>query len=134
MIFIFPVLLIAAVLVALRRADRGSNATHPRWFLAWTLAGAGLTFSFLTGLSIGLFVLPFAAAILWLVLRTAPIVPDALGFVAGIGVVLLLVAFLNRGGDGLDPLPWLLAGLCLDVLAIGTYALLSHRTPRTSVG
>jgi hypothetical protein len=134
MILVFPILVIVAIAIALRRADRGSAATHPRWFVAWSLAGAALTFSFLTGLSIGLLVLPFAAAILWWVARTAPLMPDSLGFVAGIGVVLLLVAFLNRGGEGVDPLPWLFAGLFLDVLAIATYVLLSRRMPRRSIG
>lgn len=86
-----------------------------------------MTFSFLTGLSIGLFVLPLAAALLLWVASHAPHLPDALGFAAGMGAVLLLVAFLSRGGTGLDPIPWLLAGLAVDGLALLAYSLLRRR-------
>jgi hypothetical protein len=61
MIFVIPLVLGAAIL-ALRGAKRDARVAgaQGRWFLAWAAAGAALTFSFLTGLSIGLFVLPFA--------------------------------------------------------------------------
>jgi hypothetical protein len=36
----------------------------PAWFGAWLVVGAALTFCFLTGFSIGLFVLPFALVLL----------------------------------------------------------------------
>ena len=93
-----------------------------RWFAAWSVAGASVTFSFLTGLSIGLFVLPLAAVLLLWVAWNAPRLPDALGFVAGIGAVLVLVAFLNRAGTGVDPMPWFLAGLSLAGLALVAYS------------
>ena len=89
-----------------------------------------MSFSFLTGLSIGLFVLPLAAALLLWVARNAPRLPDALGFVPGIGAVLVLVALLNRAGTGLDPIPWFLAGLALGGLALLAYGVLRVRALR----
>jgi hypothetical protein len=132
MIVVFPLLVIAATVIAFRSAERGlgSDGTHWRWFVAWSVAGAAMTFSFLTGLSIGLFVLPLAAVLLLWVARRAPHLPDALGFVEGIAVLLLLVAFLNRAGNGVDPTPWLEAGLSLSGFALAAYVLLRRRTAR----
>jgi hypothetical protein len=130
MIFVIPLVLGAAIL-ALRGAKRDARVAgaQGRWFLAWAAAGAALTFSFLTGLSIGLFVLPFAGLLLWWVARRTRHLLDATGFVAGIGVVLVLVAFLNRSGSGLDPMPWLVAGVCLAGSALLAYALLRRSRP-----
>ena len=130
MILVFPLLLLAATFVTLRRAEERRPApqgTYWRWFAAWSVAGAAMAFSFLTGLSIGLFVLPLAAALLLWVAWNAPRFPEALGFVAGIGAVLVLVAFLNRAGTGVDPVPWLVAGLCLAGCALVAYSALRHR-------
>ena len=130
MIFLFPLLLIVATIVAVRNAKRGAGfgGTHWPWFVAWSVAGGLLTFSFLTGLSIGLFVLPLAAVVLVWVARRAPRLTDAVGFVEGIGAVCVLVAFLNRAGEGVDPMPWLLAGLMLSGLAPVASVFLYHRT------
>jgi uncharacterized membrane protein len=105
-----------------------------RWFFAWSLAGAALTFSFLAGLSIGIFVLPFAAVLLVWVVRRAPRLPDAFGFVAGVGMVLVLVAFLNRASDGVDAMAWLLAGVSLNGVALVAYTLTWYRPGRRSAG
>jgi hypothetical protein len=83
-----------------------------------------MTFSFLAGLSIGLFVLPLAAALLLWVASRAPHRPDVLGFAAGLGGVLVLVGFLNRAGTGGDSVPWLLIGLSIDGCALLAYGLL----------
>jgi len=91
-----------------------------------------MTFSFLTGLSIGLLVLPAAAALLLWTAQRAPHLLDALGFLEGVGAVCLLVAFLNRAGNGVEPMPWLVAGLSLDGCALVAYRLLRHRTSRSS--
>lgn len=130
MIFLFPLLLIVATVIALRNAKRGAGfgGTHWPWFVAWSVAGGLLTFSFLTGLSIGLFVLPLAAVVLVWVARRAPRLTDAIGFVEGIGALCVLIAFLNRAGNGVDPMPWLLAGLTLAGLAPVAYVLLCYRT------
>jgi hypothetical protein len=97
-IAIYPLLLVwAAVLIRRRKQE-----PRPGWagFTVWTAAGAVFTFSLLTGLSIGLLLLPFVVAALYLAARSAPDFRASIGFVAGIGVV---------PADGLDPqlLGWL---------------------------
>jgi len=94
------------------------------WFGAWALVGAVFAFSFLTGFSIGLFILPLVVLLLGVVLHSSPRPREAIGFVAGIGAVLLVIAYLNAGeGSGVDPRPWLLFGLAVTAAAIGGYAL-----------
>jgi hypothetical protein len=130
MILVFPLLLVAATFLTLRRAEERraiSVDARWRWFSAWSVAGAAMAFSLLAGLSIGFFVLPFAAALLLWVAWSAPQLRDALGFAVGIGAVLVLVAFLSRGGSGVDAMPWFLAGLSLGGLALITYSVLRLR-------
>lgn len=130
MILVFPILLVVAMFVALRRAERGasnSDDTSWRWFAAWSAAGAAMTFAFLTGLSIGLLLLPAAAALLLWVASHAPHPTDALGFAEGIGAVLVLISFLNRAGTGVDPTAWLVAGICTGGFAFLAYGLLRRR-------
>jgi hypothetical protein len=113
----------------------------PAWFGAWLAVGAALTFSFLAGFSIGLFVLPFALLLLAIVATRSPRLPEALGVVSGIGVTLLLVAFVNRGNEpcpangvlhlgpgqqsvscgGLDPHPWLYLGIAVTAAGAVSY-------------
>jgi lysylphosphatidylglycerol synthetase-like protein (DUF2156 family) len=90
MILVYPLLLVAAVLLAVRAARSGRRRTGPRWFAAWVVAGFAFTFSLVTGFSIGLLLLPLAAVLLLLVASRAPGPAETLGFVAGIGLVLLL--------------------------------------------
>jgi hypothetical protein len=117
-------------------------------FAAWVLAGALVALSLLGAASIGLFVAPLAAVAIWLVLRFGGAGPEMLGMVSGAGAVCLLIAFLNRGttpctqeghglsaGEteascgGLDPTPWLVAGLVLVAAGAVAYALARRRTP-----
>jgi len=45
---------------------RGHTSARGRgvwWFLAWAVAGFGMSFSFVTGFSIGLLILPFALVV-----------------------------------------------------------------------
>jgi hypothetical protein len=78
MIFVIPLVLVAAIL-ALRGAKRDFQVAgaQGRWFLAWSAAGAATTFSVLTGLSVGVFVLPFAALLLSWVARRSRHLLDA---------------------------------------------------------
>jgi len=92
MILLFPLVLIAAAVLVLRGKD-SSRGRGLRWLAAWSVAGAAMTFSFLTGFSIGLLVLPFAATILVVVARRSPHPREALGFLAGIAAVVLTVVF-----------------------------------------
>jgi hypothetical protein len=148
MIVLYPLVVIgAAALVWRRRGEIEGRGWL--WFAAWCAAGALFTFSFLAGFSIGLFVLPFAAGALLYVAWRAPHISEGLGFVAGIGVTLLLIAFLSRdykpcpeGGlyippdappgtsvecGGSDPAPWFIAGITVTAAATIAYAVISRR-------
>jgi hypothetical protein len=142
MIVVFPIALLVCAVV-LFRARGHTEGRGPVWFGAWAMTGTALTFSFLAGFSIGLFLLPLALVLLAFVVRASPQLPEAVGFVAGIGVTLLAVAFINRDYEpcpangvlrlapgqqsvscgGFDPHPWLYAGLA--VTAIGTLTYLA---------
>jgi hypothetical protein len=96
MVLLFPVVLgVAGYLAWKRRATPHGKGW--RWFLAWIAAGFLLSFSFITGLSIGLIVFPFAAASLLWVASRSPHFPEAWGFAVGIGGTALLVLLLNYG-------------------------------------
>jgi hypothetical protein len=117
---------------------------RPSWpFLAWAAVGAGACLALLTALTIGIFILPLmaAAAIALLAWRGGRTV-TAVGVIAGLGLVPLYVAYLNRGGPGSvcsastagqactdewSPWPWLAAGTVLIVLGVGAFALLRSR-------
>jgi hypothetical protein len=104
------------------------------WFLAWAGVGVGLAL----GISaLGLFAVPLAlvVAILLIVRRHAD--RSALGLLAGMGLLALYVAYVQRKGPGtvywhtatasgadqyLDPRPWLVAGLLL--VTVGVVAFL----------
>jgi hypothetical protein len=124
-----------------------------RWFAAWVLAGGLVVLAILSGFSFGFFVLPFAALALWLVIRSGSGWPEVLGVVSGAGVVCLLIALLNNDyqpcpdvpvvlgpGEteyscgGLDPLPWLIAGLALVVAGTVAYAIARRRTSANGPG
>jgi len=125
-----------------RPAGRG-----PAWFGAWLAVGAAFALSFLGAPSIGLFVLPFALVLLVIVVRRSQHLPEAIGLVSGIGVMLLLVAFRNRDYEpcskgfqrlapgqqsvscgGWDPHPWLYLGI--GVTATGVLAYLAASRAR----
>ena len=114
MIGIYPLLLIwAAVLI--RRTKKRRRAGWSG-FAAWCLAGALFSFSLLTGFSIGLFLLPLVVAALYLAVRSAPDFRAALGFVAGIGVILLILASINKFSIG-----WLIPGVAFGAAAFASF-------------
>ena len=118
--------------------------SRPRiWpFFAWAAVGTGAFFTLITGFTVGLLVLPLvlvalAALLIWPGSRTSA----ALGLISGLGLMPLLVAYLNRGGPGnvctttatsqsctteWSPWPWLAAGLLL--VAAGAVAFAWLRT------
>src|SRR5438132_7959002 len=145
MIFVFPAALAIAVVILWRsRGQSGGQGRGCCWFWAWSLVGAALGLSFLTGFSIGLLLLPFALGLLWLVLYLSPRWPESIGFAEGVGLLLLVVAYLHRDDQacpangtlqigpssagesvscgGLDPHPWLYGGLMIAALAAMAYA------------
>jgi hypothetical protein len=95
------------------------------WFLAWVLVGTALA---LGTVSLGpLVVLPVLLVAL-VMLRREDARRSLAGLASGAGVLLLIVAFLNRDGPGttcwhrgsasgcdqhLNPLPWLILGVVL---------------------
>jgi hypothetical protein len=145
MILVFPLVFVITAMILWRARGRsGAEGRGCRWFWAWSLVGAALCFSFLTGFSIGLFVLPFALVLLWLVVAASPRWAESIGLVEGVGLTLLLIAYLNwdyrpcaagpvilKPGEsyscgGLDPHPWLYTGLGMTALAAFAYAV-AHR-------
>jgi hypothetical protein len=94
MILVWPLLLlIAAILAWNGRGKPGGQGG--RWFLVWSLAGLLMSFSLITGFSIGLLILPVAAAtLIWAALRS-PHLREASGFMAGLGATALLIAALS---------------------------------------
>lgn len=111
-------------------------------FGAWALAGGLLTFSVLDGFAYGIFVLPLAVGLMVLVALRARFWPEGQGLAAGVGLLCMVVAFVNRGYvscpsgpvtlrpgqqsfscGGFSPVPWLVAGLVLIGGAIVVYAL-----------
>ena len=94
MIVLYPLLLVAAAVVA-RRARTRDGGRGPAWFFGWALAGFLFTFSLVTGLSIGLFVLPAAAFVLLLVAPRSPHLVESTGFLVGVAAVALLVVVIS---------------------------------------
>jgi hypothetical protein len=144
-IALYPAVLIVVGLLLARRHDEPGERGW-RWFAAWSVAGALFTFSFLAGFSIGLFFLPLAAAALFFVATRAPGLPESVGFVAGIGLIALVIAVRSRDyvpcgphGElsippgappgtkvscgGFDPTPWFAAGLALLAVALLAYSI-----------
>jgi hypothetical protein len=91
-ILLYPLLLVAAIVVA---SYSSRTSKGPQWWLAWAAAGALFVFSLLTGLSIGLFLLPAVAVLLFWVARAAPGWREATGFVAGAAAVVGFVVAIN---------------------------------------
>ena len=87
-------LLVAAAVLGWRsRCQDGGRG--PVWLVAWTLAGFLITFSFLTGLSIGLFILPAAAVVLLWVASRSPYLPEVTGFLVGVAANAALIVVLH---------------------------------------
>jgi hypothetical protein len=93
-ILVYPLALVAAAVLAWQRRTR-AGGHGPRWFLAWTAVGFLLAFSFVTGLSIGIFIAPVAAALLIWVAMRSPHGREASGLIAGAALVAVLVAALH---------------------------------------
>jgi hypothetical protein len=94
MILAWPLLTaLAAGLMWRHRNEIGGRGWG--WFLAWIAAGFLMSFSLITGFSIGLFILPFAGGALIWVARRSPHLLQASGFVAGIAAAALSIAAIN---------------------------------------
>jgi hypothetical protein len=97
-------------------------------FWLWAVAGALITLSFVGAASIGLLVLPFAAVATAFVARSTQRRAEALGLLVGAASICFLIAGLQVGGNGgLDPRPWLVAGVVLAAIGTAAYALVTRR-------
>ena len=94
MILAWPLLLLTAGVLCWRRRHLAGERGFV-WFLVWTAAGFLMSFSLVTGFSIGLLIVPFAAALLLWVARRAPHLPETAGFAVGIAVTAVLIVALN---------------------------------------
>ena len=76
-------------------------------FWLWAIVGVGLGF----GISaLGVFTVPASLLIAFFLLTRRNVRASAFGVLVGIGAVLLLIAYINRGGP-FNPRHWLIAGL-----------------------
>jgi hypothetical protein len=90
-----------------------------RFFWLWSLLGAALLLSVVS--YIGVFTAIPALVALYFLARRSPRWPEPLGLLAGFGALCLLVAGLNWDRDGVDPTPWLTAGIVLVALGVAGY-------------
>jgi hypothetical protein len=93
-------------------------------FAVWTLVGAGAA---LGAVSLGVLVLVPVLVVSYVLLGKQGLRRSAFGFVSGVGLLLLVVAYIQRDGSGLNPLPWLAVGLLL----VGG-GLVAFATPRAT--
>lgn len=116
------------------------HLTGCAWFWTWALVGMGFAFSFVS--FAGVFtILPLAVVALVLARRRP--VRGAFGLLTGAGVMLLVIAYLQRQGPGttctrtatsitcdqhLNPLPWLVVGLALFTAGLVAHARRDART------
>src|SRR4051794_1529885 len=114
-------------------------------FAGWMLVGVGVALGFL---SLPFLLLP-VVGLVWLLARRSRSAAGGWGAAAGLGLVLLFVAYVQRHGPGeychatgtarypgtecgdyMDPRPWLVAGLLLTAAGIGGFVVhLRRRTP-----
>ena len=86
-----------------------SRASSCGWFWAWAVVGVGYGF----GISaIGVVTLPLATLAVVFMTRRRPI-RGAFGVATGVGLVLLVIAYIQRSGEFYNPVHWLVPGLVL---------------------
>jgi hypothetical protein len=122
----------------------------PGWpaFIAWTFCGALWTVSVLS--FVGLFTLPLAAVLTWLLFRYSTDKRDAVGIFAGVGAVLIYIGTAHLGespcpASGVLTIPageygsvsctnfvstpWLVRGVVLLIGALVLYRVVRRRRP-----
>ena len=95
-------------------------------FWLWALVGGALLLSVIS--FIGVITGPVALVALFLVARRSPRWPEPLGLLAGFGVLCLVIAALTWSHDGVDPAPWLAAGLALVAFGVAAYGVASRNS------
>lgn len=85
-----------------------------RWFAAWVIVGCALALGMLS-FAVGPLLLVPGVVVAALMGRSARARRGAGGGLVGIGLLLLFIAYVNRQGFDLNPLPWLFLGLAFVV-------------------
>lgn len=119
------------------------------WFALWAVAGGLGSLGALTALTIGVFVLPAGLALGAVLAWRGRREQAGPGIVAGLGLPLLYVGYLNRGGPGMvctplaggaecaqeaSPWPWIGIGLFLLLAGVALTIAAARRRPRTTGG
>jgi hypothetical protein len=95
------------------------------WFWAWALVGAAAALALLV---LGMLAIPVVALMVWAMVTRGRTGSPAFGLLTGIGVVLLYVAAVQRGGEQtLDARPWLIAGAIFAAAGVAAHARGSRR-------
>jgi hypothetical protein len=94
------------------------------WFWLWAVVGFGVA---LARISLGPLLLLPALAIGVRMALDDRARESAFGLLTGAGALCLLVAWIQRSGDVLDPWPWLAAGIVLAVAGLAGHAIRSQR-------
>lgn len=127
-------------------------AVHRSWalFLAWSFVGLAFAMVFLGAFSIGIFFVPIVIISSILLARRPDSRRGLPGLIAGLGLPLLYVAFLNRDGPGTvcsatsnalgvgqncaqqgNPWLWLIGALVLIAAGIATFLIASRSRPES---
>ena len=98
------------------------------------IAGAITTFAVVSGFSIGIVIAPLALVGILFASRRTGFGPELFGVLDGAAAICLIIALLNHN-DGVNPVPWLVAGCLLAVAGFAGYRLGRHLGSRdTSPG
>ena len=88
------------------------------WFWAWALLGSAVA---LGSLSLGPLVTVPALGLGVVIYRRRG-AEGAFGLLSGIGLILLVIAFIQRSGESYDPIHWLIAGLVFITVGVAGHA------------
>jgi hypothetical protein len=91
------------------------------WFWAWVPVGAGAALSVISFIGT-LTALP-VALVIFLMARKPSVRESSFGFLSGVGVMLLYVAWIQRSGEWIDPRPLFALGVALFVAGIAGHTL-----------
>ena len=98
-----------------------SSATTTRraksgWFWAWAAVGFAGALSVVSFIGLLLIVPVLVAA--WLMASRPAARRSAKGLITGVGALVLFIAFVQRSGDAVNPLPWAVGGVALFIVGV----------------